>query len=128
MQCVYFHFLISFDSFRCDDEGKPASFAAQYKQKELYAFYCEITYCMASQMSESSFKEYYTLETRLKFETRKRMEVIYQTRRSLCITKQNLLNLARYPEKDIAPYLASTVSSAEFQIAMLENMLQYRDW
>jgi hypothetical protein len=128
MQFFSFHFLTTFDSTRCDEDGKPASYAVQYKQKELFGFYCDITYSIASQISESSFKEYYLIESKLKLETRQHMEMLYQSATSMCITKSNLMAISKYGDKEIPPYMASTVLSSEFQIAMLDNMIHYRNW
>jgi hypothetical protein len=117
--------------FRCDKQKRPLDEAAAIRQSELLDFYQEITLCKAAPLSVSVFKEYHLMETKFKPATKLYMEEIFQTTKSACISKGNILLIARFPsvcEAEKAHYLRGIAESEEFQVLIFKNMVNYRDW
>jgi hypothetical protein len=79
---------------RCDEDGLDLSASKNFSLPQLMEFYQAISFS-ESPMSESFFREYFDMEKAFTLETKKFLEEVYRKSSSNCITKSNLLVIAR---------------------------------
>ena len=84
-----------FHQCRCETDGVDMESGAKFTIPALLAFYQKISKSNSSPMSESAFREYAVMEREFTAETKQFLEKVFTTRASNCITKANLLVIAK---------------------------------